>query len=210
MLDLRFECTNARADTQSAGPTLVFDLHVREQTGATVEGLMLRCQFRVEPQLRNYSEGEAQQLADVFGPRSQWRSSLLPMQLATVSHLVPRFCGECNTQLPLPCSYDMEVATGKYFHSLSEGIIPLIVMFSGTAFVKAEQGLAVEQVPWHLESRYRLGVAVWQEMMNAYFPGASWLRLRRETIDRLRAVKTAEALATWDDLMDRLVKEAGW
>jgi hypothetical protein len=57
----------------------------------------------------------------------------------------------------------------------------------------------IEQVPWHAECRYRMPVEKWREMMDAYFPGSGWLRLRRDTIDALAEFRASHALPTWDD-----------
>ena len=46
-----------------------------------------------------------------------------------------------RSTLPVPLTYDFEVATAKYFHGLEDGEIPLLLLFSGTIFVKGETGL---------------------------------------------------------------------
>ena len=73
--------------------------------------------------------------------------------------------------LPLPCTYDFEVAGTKYLHALRDGDIPLLFLFSGTVFTRGTTGFSVAQVPWDREARYRLPVAVWRDLMEAYFPG---------------------------------------
>ena len=35
-------------------------------------------------------------------------------------------------------------------------------------------------------------VRVWREAMDRHFPGTAWLRLRRDTFDRLHAVKARQ------------------
>jgi hypothetical protein len=52
-------------------------------------------------------------------------------------------------------------------------------------------------------------VQVWRDVMDRYFPGGGWLRVRRETIDALQRFKAARALPTWDDAIAQLLKEAG-
>jgi len=42
----------------------------------------------------------------------------------------------------LPCTYDMEVASGKYFASLDGGEIPLALLFSGSVFLGGANGFA--------------------------------------------------------------------
>ena len=116
---------------------------------------------------------------------------------------------ECEIELPVPFTYDFEVATSKYFHALEDGDIPLLLLFSGTIFVKSDEGFRVEQVPWHKEAAFRLPVATWREMMDLYFPDSAWLRLRTATVDALGRFKSREALATWDETLERLLKQAG-
>jgi len=107
----------------------------------------------------------------------------------------------------VPFTYDFEVATSKYFHALQEGDIPLILMFSGTVFVKTDDGFRVEQVPWHKESAFRLPVQTWREMMDAHFPNSSWVRLRRDTLDALLRFRSERALPSWDDTFLALLNE---
>jgi predicted alpha-1,6-mannanase (GH76 family) len=46
-------------------------------------------------------------------------------------------------------------------------------------------------------------------MMDLYFPDSAWLRLRRSTVDALARVKSREALPTWDETLERVLKQAG-
>jgi len=98
----------------------------------------------------------------------------------------------------------------KYFHSLDDGEVPLLLLFSGTVFLKSAdgQGFSVEQVPWHKEARYRLPVKAWRELMDLYFPNSAWIRVRRETLDALQSFKSQRALPTWDDALEVLIHEA--
>jgi len=51
---------------------------------------------------------------------------------AQVSTVVPAFDREVDVDLPIPCTYDFEVAAAKYLHAVREGDIPLRLLFSGT------------------------------------------------------------------------------
>jgi hypothetical protein len=64
-------------------------------------------------------------------------------------------------------------------------------------------------VPWDKELAFRLPVRTWREVMDSYFPGSAWLRLRRESFDALHRFKGRHALTTWDDAVDALLKQAG-
>ena len=50
-------------------------------------------------------------------------------------------------------------------------------------------------VAWQKETSYALPVPVWREAMDQHFPGAAWLRLRRETFDKLYDYRAKEALS---------------
>ncbi len=45
---------------------------------------------------------------------------------------------------------------------------------------------------------------VWKETMERYFRGTAWVRLSKESFDRLSAYKSRNALATWDDALEAL------
>ncbi|MCW2876514.1 MAG: hypothetical protein JWQ95_614 [Sphaerisporangium sp.] len=206
--EIRFDCRGVRADPYAAFPTLVFRLGVTEPEGDAVHAIALRCQIRIEPQRRRYAPGEMDLLADLFGHPSRWAETVKPLQFANISIMVPRFTGTTEIDLPVPCSYDLEVAAGKYFASLDDGEVPLLLLFSGTVFARAGEGFTVRQVPWNCEARQALPVSVWRELIDRYFPGSGWLRLHRDTLRALQLFKSGRALATWDEAMEVLLKEA--
>ena len=98
---------------------------------------------------------------------------------------------ETEVDLPIPCSYDFEVAAHKYLASLKDGIIPLNLLFSGMAFVDRSGRLTPEFVPWSCEARFALPVAVWREAVDAFFPNSAWIRVNRDLFDELRRFKIA-------------------
>jgi hypothetical protein len=206
---LEITCLDARVERYAASPTVLLRLRVREVTGATVHAVALRCQVRVEPRRRRYDDDEAAALADLFGARSRWASTLKPLQLAQLGHMVPTFTGATEVDLALPCSYDFDVAAHKYLYALEDGVAPLLLLFSGTWFVNRPEGLTVLPVPWDLEASFGLPVAVWREAMDQHFPGSAWLRLGRDTFDALYRYRSDNALLTWDEAIRRLLKEAG-
>ena len=174
-----------------------------------MESIGLRCQIRIEPQRRRYTGAEEERLLELFGETPRWGDTLKPFLWTHVSTVVPGFTGSTIVDLPVPCSYDLEVAAAKYFHALEDGEIPTLFLFSGTVFVRSPAGLRVQQVPWDKEAFCRLPVRVWRELMDAYFPQSGWLRLHRDTLDRLTRVKARRALATWDDVVTALLRDAG-
>jgi hypothetical protein len=210
MSELEITCVDVRADRYAAAPTMVFRLRITESTGVRVHAIALRCQIRIEPARRRYAEGEAERLLELFGETPQWGESLKPMQFAAVGVVVPSFTGATEVDVPVPCTYDFEVGAAKYLHALAGGEVPMLLLFSGTAFRRTDDGrFEVEQVPWRLESRYRVPVAVWRELMDRFFPGSGWIRVHRDTLDALQRFKARGALPTWEDAFAALLKQAG-
>ena len=208
MADLIFGCTGATADRYAATPTLSFQLAITERSGVRVHAIALRCQIRIEPHRRRYSAAEAERLHDLFGDPSRWAGTVKPIQLAAVSVMVPGFTAVTEVDLPVPCTYDLEVSSARYLHGLDDGTIPLILLFSGTVFVATEAGFSVELVPWSAEATYRMPVATWRELVDAHFPGRAWLPCGRDTLDALSAFKARHALPTWDATLNALLAQA--
>ena len=208
MADLIFGCTGATADRYAATPTLSFQLAITERSGVRVHAIALRCQIRIEPHRRRYTAVEAERLHDLFGDTSRWADTVKPIQLATVTAMVPTFTAVTEIELPVPCTYDLEVASARYLQGLDDGTIPLLMLFSGTVFVATEQGFTVELVPWSAEASYRMPVTVWRELVDAHFPGSAWLRCSRQTLDALSSYKARNALPTWDATLAELLAQA--
>jgi hypothetical protein len=209
MAELTFGCTQARSERYAATPTLTFSLTITESTGVRVHAIALRCQIRIEPHRRRYSADEAQRLNDLFGDTSRWAETVKPIQLATVSTMVQGFTSVTETDLQVPCTYDLEVASARYLQSLDDDTVPLLLLFSGTVFIAKGDGFSVELIPWSSEASYRMPVSVWQAVVDEHFPGSAWLRCTRETLDALSAFKASRALATWDATLTALLAAAG-
>jgi hypothetical protein len=209
MSELSITVLDARADPYAAVPTLLFRLAIDEPSGDPVHTLALRAQIQLEPQRRRYSKEEEARLLELFGEQPQWGESLRPFLWTHASTMLTGFTGHTEVDLPVPCSYDFEVAAAKYLHSLEDGEIPLVMLFSGTVFARRDGVVSVQPVPWHVEANYRLPVAVWRGLMDLYFPNSGWIRLRRDTIDALTRYKAERAIPTWEDAFELLLKEAG-
>jgi len=207
--ELTIAVAGATAEPFAAVPTLSFDLRLREASGQRVSALALRAQVRIEPQRRRYTAAESERLLELFGQPAQWAESLRPFLWTQVGTVVGGFEGTSEVALAVPCTYDFEVVAARFLHSLDDGDIPLVLLFSGTIFRCGANGLLVEPISWSTECRYGLPVSVWRDLMNRYFPGGGWLRLSRETIDLLGVFKAREALPTWDEALELALKRAG-
>ena len=146
MTALSFEVVEARAEPYAAVPTIVLRLRISEATGATVHALALRCQIRIEPQRRRYDAAEEGRLFEMFGETNRWGESLRPFLWTHVGTTVTGFTGSTEVDLPITCTYDLEVSGTKYFHALDAGLIPLLLLFAGTAFTRSDTGFAAEPI----------------------------------------------------------------
>ena len=208
MSELKFRVEDVQPERYAAVPTLLFALQVENDDDPMVHTVALRCQIRIEPQRRTYSPEEESRLAELFGDTPRWGDTVKPFLWTSVSQMLPAFQKSSRVQLSVPCTYDFEIAASKYLHSLEGGEIPLALIFSGTIFTKTASGFTVSQVPWHSDAPFRMPVKVWHEMMDLYYPNSGWLRLRRDTLDKLLKLKAALALPTWDDVLDALIERA--
>ena len=208
MAELTFDCIGSQADRYAVVPALSLTLRISETSGQRVEAIALRCQIRIEPQRRRYSEAEAQRLHDLFGDTSRWADTLKPLQFTTIAVMVPGFSGSTRLDLPVPFSYDLEIASTRYFASLDDGVAPLLLLFSGTVFTTVDGRLQVEQVPWSKEISCGLPAKVWREAVDAHFPDTAWITMSRGTLDGLIRFKTRHALPTWDATVRALLEQA--
>ena len=120
---------------------------------------------------------------------------------------VPPFSGSTVVDMPVPCTYDLEVVAAKYFYALKDGEVPLELLFSGTVFYAGEGGrLQVERISWEKEAEFRLPVRLWKEMMEHYFPNSAWIRLRRDAFDQLYDYKIRKGLLTWEAAVEALLR----
>jgi hypothetical protein len=208
MSDLTFTVIGARAELYAAVPTLLLRLKIDETSGEEIQMIALRCQIQIEVKRRRYSPDEETGLLGLFGEPHRWGDTLHPILWTHVPFMVRGFKGSVEVDIPIVCTYDLELASTQYFRSLKDGEIPLLVQFSGTVFTRGGTGFQVEQVSWAKEARYRLPVSIWRELLDQYFPGTGWLRLRQDNIDALVEFKGRRALLTWDDVVKTLLADA--
>jgi len=201
---LRVGCTGARPE-----PSLLLELRIADDSGARVHSVALRSQIRIEPRGRSYTAAEQAKLVDLFGEPSRWGETLNPLQLATIATTVTGFTAETTVPLVVPLTYDLDIAATKYFHGLTEGEIPLLLLFSGTVYYAGPTGVQLGLVSWSEEASFRLPVATWRAAMDEHYPASGWVRVSTGTLDALSAYRSERVIPTWDDTFEQLLKEAG-
>jgi hypothetical protein len=205
MSEYAFTVLDVVAEPYAVTPQLTARLRIDETTGQRVHAIALRCQVKIEPQRRRYEPGERDALLGLFGDRARWGDTLKPFQWMQCHTTVQGFTGRTETDLALPCTYDLDVIGTRYLHALDAGDVPLTLLFSGTVFTRGETGFAVEQIPWACEAAYPLPVETWRQMMAAYFPNTGWLRVDAEVLRRLADYRARHGLTSWDETMQRLL-----
>jgi Family of unknown function (DUF6084) len=211
MPDLNFEVVGAEVPPFAAVPTLVFKLRVENSNAQErISSVALRCQIQLAVTRRRYSPNEQARLLEVFGEPKRWGETLRSLLWTTVSTVVPQFSGSATVDLPVPCTYDFEVVSTKYFDALEDADIPLTFLFSGTIFYEGEEGrVQVGQISWSKDASYRLPVATWRAMIERYYPNSAWIRLHKDVFDRLYHYKAIHGLPTWEDVIEQLVRTSG-
>lgn len=209
MPDLTFQVEGAEAVPYSAAPLLAFRLRVANSPAEEIiHSIALRCQVMIEVSRRRYSPQEQERLFELFGEPERWNQTLRTMLWTHASVVMPTFAGVGTIDLPVPCSFDFNIAGTKYFAGLDDGEIPLEFLFSGTVFYESEEGgMQVAQISWEKEAKYRLPVRVWQDMMNHYYPNTAWLCLRKDVFDRLYRHKIRGGHTSWEQALESVLPE---
>lgn len=207
MPDLSFRIERAEAVPHAATPLLAFKLRLTTADPAeTIHTVALRCQIQMEVTRRKYTAGDQERLLDLFGEPARWGQTLRNLLWTHASLVVPSFQGTTLVDLPVPCSFDFNVAATKYFDGLADGDVPICVQFSGTVFYPApEGGLQVAPISWDKEARFKLPVKVWRDMMELYYPNSAWLCLHKDAFDRLYQYKVRHGIPTWEEALERLL-----
>jgi hypothetical protein len=205
--DLDFGIEGAEVLEYAAVPSLLFKLRVENLEEEPIRSVSLNTQVRIAATQRHYDTAEQQRLLEVFGASHRWGQTLRSLLWAHTTLQVPRFSGSTVVDMPIPCTYDMEVIGSKYFHALEDGEVPLEFLFSGTVFYAAEGGrLQVARISWEKEAEFRMPVRLWKETMERYFPNSAWIRLHKDAFDQLYDYKVRMGLPTWEAAVEALLR----
>jgi hypothetical protein len=203
--ELTFRVEDGGRLEHAAAPALRFGLRI--ESSGEVRSVGLAVQIRIAATRRSYDERAQRRLVELFGRPEDWSRNLHGLLWTSMTVQVPSFSGATTVDLHVPCTYDLEVAAARYLNALEDGDVPLEFLFSGTVFYPGAGGqLQAGLIGWDKEAGFRLPVAAWRETMDHHFPGGAWLRLRRESFDRLCAYKARHTLMSWDDVVARLLE----
>jgi hypothetical protein len=205
--DLEFKLEGVEVADFAASPSLVFKLRIENLEDEPVRSVALNTQIRIAAAGRHYEAAEQERLLELFGEPSRWKDTLRSLLWTHTVLQVPRFSGSTVVDMPVACTYDLEVVAAKYFYALEDGEVPLEFLFSGTIFYAGEDGrLQTTRISWEKEAEFRLPVRLWKEMMDQYFPNSAWVRLRKDAFDQLYDYKVRKGLPTWEATVEALLR----
>jgi hypothetical protein len=210
MPELSFRIEGAEVAAFAASPQITFKLHLANANPVEViHSIALRCQIQIEVTRRQYAKEDQQKLRDLFDTPERWSQTLRNLLWTHINVNVPPFGGSTVVDLPVPCTFDFNVAATKYFHGLADGNVPLCLQFSGTVFYARDgEHLQVAPIPWDKETRFNLPVKIWREMMDSYYPASAWLCLRRDVFERVYEYKVQHGIPTWEQALESLLQVA--
>lgn len=207
MPDLNFSVEGADAVTFAVSPLLYLKVRItNSDPSEAIQNILLRCQIQIETVRRQYNADEKAKLFELYGEPERWGQTLKTMLWTHSNVTIPRFSGETIVDLPVPCTFDFNVAATKYFDGLEDGDIPLCLLFSGTLFYyDNENALQIDQISWEKEASYRLPLSIWKKMMDHYYPNSAWLTVRKDVFDKLQNYKMRHAFSSWEQAFENLL-----
>ncbi len=208
MPDLRFQVDDVCTAPNAAAPQLLFKVRISNSQGDPIHSIALRVQVQIEPVRRKYTVSEQSQLKELFGEPERWSKTLQPLLWANINVNVAGFTGGTVVDVPVPCTFDFNVAVTKYIYGLEEGELPTSLMFSGTVFHEGSVGLQIAQIPWGRDANYRVPVRLWKDMMDLYYPNTAWVCLRRDVFERIEEFRSAHGNTTWEQALEQMLSEA--
>ena len=187
-------------------PALRFDQHVSDPAGRAIHAIALSVAIRIDPGRRTYDDATRAKLVELFGAPERWAATTQALHWASADVLVKGFTGATSFAVDVPCGYDLEVAATKYLYSLPDGVVPLTLLFTGLVLYAGERDrLQVAQVPWSAMARWRMPIEAFRSVMEAHYPGGTWMRLSAETLDALAARKAQRGDHSFDDTVRGLL-----
>jgi hypothetical protein len=210
MPELNFQVTGVEPAARGLVPLLHFKLEISNTPPEqTIHSVILQVQIQIQSAQRVYTPAEKEALVDLYGTPDRWGQTLRNKLWTIANTTVRQFTGRTEAIVPVPCTYDLNIASTKYFQALEGGEVPLLFLFSGTIFHAGADGrLQVQQVSWNSECEYRMPAQTWRDLMEHHYPNSAWIYLQRDVFKRLDAYRRRHGLPTWERTMEKLLAQA--
>lgn len=208
MPELNFQVSGVEASVRTMTPMLHFRLRITTTPAEeAIQGILLNAQIQIQSPQRRYSLREKEKLVELFGPPEAWGQTLRNRLWTNTSAVVGAFRGSAEVVLPAPCTFDLNVASAKYFNGVEDGEVPLLFLLSGSIFYSTSEGrVQVAPISWNTECVYRMPLQAWRYVMEQHYPNSAWLSLRREVFDQLCDYKRRQGLIGWEETIEKLLR----
>lgn len=210
MPDLDFHVTGVDASVRSIAPLLQFGVRISNSPAIErIEAVLLNAQIQLQPAQRSYNAREQEKLIELFGSPENWGQTLRNRLWTNSSVTTGAFSGEIQVILPVPCTYDLNIAAAKYFCALDHDDVSLLFLFSGSVFYRTPDArLQISRISWNKECSFRMPAQSWHAVMERHYPNTAWLTLQRDIFDRLCDYKRRCAIPTWEEAFSRLLENS--
>jgi len=205
-----FKVVSAEPVARAVEPALSFKGSISDTSGLPVYMIALTAIVVVEPGKRSYAPGERERLMELFGGPERWASTTGAFRWAATQTMVHGFTGEGEFELVVPVSYDLEIASAKYFGALDEGgTVPLRFHFNGSILYERGDGrVQMTPVPWDRSERFEMPMDAWTRLSAEHHPYRNWVPLHSETVARITDLKASMGAPTFDDAVSRILDRA--
>ena len=195
MPDLAITVDEAEAVPFAASPMLAFKLSVANKDAAeAIHTVVLRCQIQIEVTRRRYTAEDQARLRDLFGEPDRWGQTCATCCGPTPAWWCRSSRASTTVDLQVPCTFDFNVATTKYFNGLDGRRHSAAADVQRHGFLRGRgRGRCTwRRFPGTKKPKFRLPLKVWKDMMDSYYPNIAWLCLRRDVFEELAAVQSAQ------------------
>lgn len=203
-----FEIVSVEPVARSVEPTLGFHGRITDASMRPIYTIALTAIVMIEPGKRSYADGEREKLLELFGTPERWAATTGGFRWANTQTMVHGFTGEGEFGLKVPVSYDMEIASSKYFGAIEDGDVPLRFHFNGSIFYERGDGqVQIAPVAWDRSERFLMPIDAWHRLSAEHHPNRGWIPLHTETVTRLEQLKAAMGAPTFDDCLAKILDQ---
>ena len=208
--DPEFKIVSVEPVPRSVEPALSFKGKITDASQRPVYMIALTAIVVVEPGKRRYAPGERERLMELFGGPERWASTTGAFRWAATQTMVHGFTGEGEFEMVVPVSYDLEIASAKYFGALDEGgSVPLRFHFNGSVLYERGDGqVQMAPVAWDRSERFEMPMEAWTRLTAEHHPFRNWVPLHSETVTRISDLKANMGAPTFDDAVSRILDRA--
>ena len=202
-----FKVVSVEPVARSVEPALSFKGTISDASMRPVYMIALTAIVVVEPGKRSYGPGERERLMELFGGPERWASTTGAFRWAGTQTMVHGFTGEGEFELVVPVSYDLEIASAKYFGALDEGgSAPLRFHFNGSILYERGDGrVQMTPVAWDRSERFEMPMDAWTRLTAEHHPFRNWVPLHSETVARIEGLKANMGAPTFEDAVSRIL-----